>query len=167
MHQLIAQQAATLPVQMMCALAGIPRSGYYRFLHRPSVGESPEEVVVRARIHNICLQYGFYGYRRVAEELRRAGFCVNHKRILRLMRTDNLLCVRKRRWMMRTTNSAHSYRVYPNLAAEVVLTEPNRLWVADITYIRLRREFIYLAAILDAFSRRVVGCALVATSTRN
>ena len=160
MYQLIAHEAATLPVQMMCALAGIPRSGYYRFLRRPSVVESPDEVALRARIHDICLNYGFYGYRRVTEELRRAGFCVNHKRILRFMRTDNLLCVRKRRWMICTTNSAHSYRVYPNLAAEVALTEPNRLWVADITYIRLRREFIYLAAILDAFSRRVIGWAL-------
>ena len=160
MYQLIAHESATRPVRLLCALVGIPRSGYYRFLHHPSVVESPEEVALRARIHDICVDFGFYGYRRVTEELRRAGFCVNHKRILRLMRTDNLLCVRKRRWMVCTTNSAHGYRVYPNLAREIVLTGPNQLWVADITYIRLRQEFIYLAAILDAFSRRVIGWAL-------
>jgi putative transposase len=160
MYQLITHETATFPVQMMCGLVGLPRSGYYRFLHRPSVLQLRGELVLRARIHDICLHYGFYGYRRVTEELRRAGFCVNHKRILRLMRTDNLLCVRKRRWMICTTNSAHNYRVFPNLTAEVTLTEPNRLWVADITYIRLRQEFIYLAAILDAFSRRVIGWAL-------
>ena len=174
MYPLIAREAARLPdavpagrqgqgplpVQMMCDLAELPRSGYYRFVHRQPMVETLEEMELRARIHDICVDFGFYGYRRVTAELHRRGYCVNHKRVFRLMCTDNLLCVRKRRWVVCTTDSAHGYRVYPNLAAELPLRGPNQLWVADITYIRLRREFIYLAAILDAFSRRVIGWAL-------
>jgi transposase InsO family protein len=163
MYPLIAREAETLSVQIMCGLAALPRSGYYRYVHRQPIGETLEEMELRARIHDICLDFGFYGYRRVTAALHRRGYYVNHKRVFRLMRTDNLLCVRKRRWMICTTNSAHGYRVYPNLAAELTLTGPNQLWVADITYIRLRREFIYLAAILDAFSRRVIGWALSRT----
>lgn len=163
MYPLIAREAETLSVQIMCGLAVVPRSGYYRFVHRQPMGETLEEMELRARIHDICLDFGFYGYRRVTAELHRRGYGVNHKRVFRLMGTDNLLCVRKRRWMICTTNSAHGYPVYQNLAAELTLTGPNQLWIADITYIRLRREFIYLAAILDAFSRRVIGWALSRT----
>lgn len=100
-----------------------------------------------------------YGYRRVTAELHRRGCIINHKRILALMRKDNLLCLKKKRWLC-TTNSSHAYRVYPNLARDVVLTHLNQLWVADITYVRLARQFVYLAVVLDAFSRRAIGWAV-------
>ena len=100
-----------------------------------------------------------YGYRRITAALQRAGWEVNHKRVLRLMRADNLLCLRKRAFV-RTTDSDHDLRIYPNLARELKPSGLNQLWVADITYIRLLLEFVYLAVILDAFSRRVIGWAL-------
>jgi transposase InsO family protein len=96
--------------------------------------------------------------RRFAEELKRQGWQVNYKRVLRLMRLDNLLCLRKRRFIA-TTDSAHALPVYPNLARDLHFDGPNQLWVADITYIRLRNEFIYLAVVLDAYSRRCIGSA--------
>jgi putative transposase len=107
----------------------------------------------------VCAEATSYGYRRATEELRRRGFCVGRKRIRALMHKENLHCRRKKRWIP-TTDSKHGYRIYANLAQEMVLVRPNQLWVADITYIRLRSEFVYLAVILDAFSRRVVGWAL-------
>jgi putative transposase len=100
-----------------------------------------------------------YGYRRVQAELKRRGHELNHKRVRRLMREDNLLCLRRRSFV-RTTDSKHGFTVYPNLAREMMLTDINQLWVADITYIRLRSEFVYLAVILDAYSRRVIGWEL-------
>src|SRR3954469_16133690 len=100
-----------------------------------------------------------YGYRRITAELQQRGFEVNHKRVLRMMREDNLLCVRRRAFVI-TTDSRHNLPVYPNLAREITATAVNQLWVADITYIRLRTEFVYLAVVLDAFSRRVIGWAL-------
>jgi transposase InsO family protein len=105
------------------------------------------------------LQWPSYGRPRITAELRRRGWQVNPKRVYRLLREDNLLCVRKRRFVV-TTNSNHGLRVYPNVARDMVLTGVDQLWRADITYIRLREEFVYLAVILDAFSRRVVGWAL-------
>src|SRR6202795_4618247 len=101
-----------------------------------------------------------YGYRRIAAQLRRDGFVVNHKRVLRLMRHDNLLCLRKRPFVPVTTDSTHAWRVVPNLARGLVPTGLDQLWVADITYVRLLEEFAYLAVLLDAFSRRVIGWAL-------
>ena len=111
------------------------------------------------QIQRIALEMGFYGYRRVRAALQQEGWRVNGKRVLRLMREDNLLCLRQRKWI-RTTDSSHRLPVYPNLVPELVLTGMNQLWVADITYIRLRWEFIYLALILDVFSRRSVGWQL-------
>jgi len=110
-------------------------------------------------VQKIALSQPSYGYRRVQAELQRRGQRVNHKRVRRLMREDNLLCLRRRSFV-RTTDSGHGFRVYPNLAREMVLTDINQLWVADITYIRLSSEFIYLAVILDAYSRRVIGWEL-------
>lgn len=101
-----------------------------------------------------------YGWRRITAELEGCGWKVNHERVKRLIREDNLLCVRRRKFLVVTTNSNHSYRVYPNLAAEMQLSGINQLRVADITYIRLELEFVYLAVILDAFSRRVVEWTL-------
>lgn len=114
---------------------------------------------LRSEVQKIALQMPSYGYRRVRGELQRRGQRVNHKRVRRLMREDNLLCVRRRSFV-HTTDSRHGFTVYPNLAKEMVLTDINQLWVADITYIRLRSEFIYLSVILDAYSRRVIGWEL-------
>ncbi len=157
MHPLIDQISPKVSTQHLCRLAGVSRCGYYRHLERRSTTE--ERDPARNQIQQICAEYPSYGYRRVSRELYRRGSCVNHKRVLALMRKENLLCRPRRRWV-RTTDSSHSYRVYSNLAQTMVLTEPNQLWVADITYIRLVHGFAYLAVILDAFSRRAVGWAL-------
>jgi transposase InsO family protein len=114
---------------------------------------------LRSQIQGIALRWPAYGYRRVHAELRRQGWSVNHKRILRLMRADNLLCLRRRKYIL-TTDSKHGLPIYSNLADAMVLTGIDQLWVADITYIRLRLEFVYLAVLLDAFSRRCIGWAL-------
>jgi transposase InsO family protein len=114
---------------------------------------------LRRTIQEIALQMPTYGYRPMTAELRRRGWATNHKRVLRLMRAENLLC-RPRRRFVATTDSAHSLPVYPNLARRLPITATDQLWVADITYIRLPTEFVYLAVVLDAFSRRVIGWAL-------
>ena len=145
-----------MSARRMCAAAQLSRASYYRFVGR--VAEDPD-MELRSTIQKIALSQPSYGYRRVQAELRRGGQQVNHKRVRRLMREDNLLCVRRRSFV-RTTDSQHGFRVYPNLAKDLVLSDINQLWVADITYIRLQSEFVYLAVILDAFSRRVIGWEL-------
>ncbi len=145
-------------VEHMCALAGVSRAGYYR--HWESSAPRQEETFVRDAIQRIALTNRRYGYRRIAEQLRREGIVANRKRVLRLMREDNLLCLRARPFVPVTTNSNHGWRVVPNLARSLDLTELDQLWVADITYVHLREEFAYLAIVLDAFSRRVIGWAL-------
>jgi len=114
---------------------------------------------LRDEMQKIALESPSYGYRRISAELRRRNFDVNHKRVLRMMRQDNLLCVRRRAFVT-TTDSRHSLPVYPNVARGLEPTAVNQLWVADITYIRLREEFVYLSVVLDAYSRRVIGWAL-------
>ena len=114
---------------------------------------------LRDEVQKIALEWPAYGYRRITAELRRHGFEINRKRVLRLMRADNLLCVRRRAFVL-TTDSRHALPVYRNLARELAPAAVNQLWVTDITYIRLRNEFVYLAVMLDAFSRKVVGWAL-------
>ena len=141
----------------MCRAAAVSRAGYYRFIE--PVKENAEEMELRDAIQKIAVEMPAYGYRRITAALRRAGWEVNQKRVLRLMRADNLLCLRKRAFV-RTTDSDHQLQVYPNLARDLQPTGLNQLWVADITYIRLALEFVYLAVILDAFSRRVIGWAL-------
>src|SRR4029077_1675203 len=119
-----------------------------------------EDMEVRSAIQNVFVEHKRrYGYRRVSKELRRSGMLVNHKRVARVMREDNLLAVQPKTIVV-TTNSDHEFKVYLNLASRMKLTGINQLWVADITYIRLQREFVFLAVILDAFSRRVVGWQL-------
>jgi putative transposase len=147
-----------LTVARMCALARISRAGYYRSFKASAPRQ--EETYVRDAMQRIALKNRFYGYRRILVELRKEGFDVNHKRVLRLMRQDNLLCLRKRPFVPITTQSRHSWPVVPNLARSMVPTGLNQLWVADITYVRMREEFAYLAIVLDAFSRRVIGWAL-------
>jgi len=151
------QLEGVLDVSRACELARVSRAGLYREYaeHEPR----QEELELRDAIQKIALQNRFYGYRRVAAELRQHGRVVNHKRVLRLMRADNLLCLRKRRFVL-TTDSRHPYGVFPNLTKGLAIAAINQVWVADITYIRLREQFLYLAVVLDAFSRRVVGWAL-------
>jgi transposase InsO family protein len=147
-----------LTIERMCGLARVSRAGFYLWLTVEAPRE--EEMEVRTAIHEVVLEHrGRYGYRRVSRELRRRGLVVNHKRVARLMREDNLLAVQPRAWVQ-TTDSHHECEVYLNLAARMQLTGINQLWVADITYIRLRTEFVYLAVVLDAWSRKVVGWAL-------
>ena len=147
-----------LTIERMCVLAGVSRAGYYR--HWAASAPRQEETAVRDAIQRLALAHRHYGYRRIAAQLRREGLAVNRKRVLRLMREDNLLCLRGRLFVPVTTCSRHDWRVVPNLARGLVLTGLDQLWVADITYIRLQEEFAYLAVVLDAFSRRVVGWAL-------
>jgi transposase InsO family protein len=151
----------SLSIERMCQLAQVSRAGFYRSLQERLPVE--EEMEVRSTIQQIVLEHRRrYGYRRVTAELRRRGMLVNHKRVSRLMREDNLLAMQPRAFMV-TTDSKHELEVYLNLASRMKLTGINQLWVADITYIRLKTEFVYLAVILDGFSRRVVGWALERT----
>ena len=149
--------ATPIPVERLCALAQVSRAGFYRWRHAPEAEDA--DIDLRDEIQRIALEWPCYGWRRVTAELRRRGRTVNHKRVRRIMREDNLLCLRRRKFVV-TTDSNHNRPVYPNLACELVLTGLNQLWVADITYIRLEREFVYLAVVIDAFSRRVIGWAL-------
>jgi transposase InsO family protein len=138
-------------------MTGLSRAGFYRW--RVPRQATPVAMEVRDALQKVALQWPSYGYRRITPELQQRGFEINHKCVLRMMREDNLLCVRRRRFVV-TTDSRHNLPIYPNLARAVTATAINQLWVADITYIRLRTEFVYLAVILDAFSRRVIGWAL-------
>jgi putative transposase len=148
----------SLPVAAIFEALSLSRATHYR--HRGSAPRPDPDAELRDRIQRIALDWPGYGYRRITAELHRQGVAANHKRVLRLMREDNLLCLRRKRSFIRTTDSRHSLAVYPNLVPELAVTSINQLWVADITYIRLLREFVYLAVILDAFSRRCVGWAL-------
>src|SRR3989344_4452189 len=115
---------------------------------------------LRKEIQGIALEFPFYGYRRVSKELGRRKLPVNHKKVLRIMREDNLLCRRKKAFRPVTTNSNHSYNIYPNLIKNIEVTGLNQVWVSDITYIRMLEGFVYLAAIMDMFSRKCVGWSL-------
>ena len=147
-----------LTIARMVELGRVSRSGFYRFdgQARPSVATDMD---LRDAIQRIALEWPSYGRPRITAELRRRGWTVNPKRVYRILREDNLLCVRKRKFAV-TTDSNHGRKIYPNLAREMVLTGVDQLWRADITYIRLQDEFVYLAVILDAYSRRVIGWAL-------
>jgi len=138
---------------------GLARSSYYYQPRGATPAKRQADADLRDRIEGIALRFPRYGYRRMTRQLQREGFAVNHKRVLRLMRASDLLVKCRRKWLS-TTDSKHGFRVYPNLCQEVRPTGLNQVWVADLTYIRLRWEFVYLAVILDAFSRRAVGYAL-------
>jgi len=146
-----------LSVERMCGLGGVSRATFYRGLRRRVPSDADMEV--RHQIQQICLAHRRYGYRRVGAALRGAGLVVNHKKVLRLMRRDNLLALRQRPFVV-TTDSGHSRPVFANYARHMKPEASNQLWVADMTYIRLRCEFVYLAVVLDVFSRAVVGWAL-------
>jgi putative transposase len=144
-------------VNALCQMTGLSRAGYYRWRVPPL--SFPVEMELRDAMQQVALEFPAYGYRRITFELNRRGFGVNHKRVLRLMRADNLLCLRHKSFVV-TTDSRHNLPVYPNLAGVIAPVRVNQVWRADITYIRLRTEFIYLAVVLDAFSRRVIGWAV-------
>jgi transposase InsO family protein len=146
-----------MTILRMCELGHISRAGLYRF--DPEAERREEELDLRDAIQRIALEFPCYGRPRITAELRRQGWKVNHKRVGRIMCEDNLLCIRRRKFVL-TTDSHHDFRIYPNLAGKMELTGVDQLWVADITYIRLETEFVYLAVVLDAFSRRVIGWAL-------
>jgi len=151
----------SLSIERMCYLAQVSRAGFYRSLAQEVPME--EDLEVRSAIQKIAVEHRRrYGYRRITAELRRQGMQVNRKRVARIMREDNLLAVQPRAFVV-TTDSDHKLEIYLNLAGRMKLNGINQLWVADITYIRLLREFVYLAVILDAFSRKVVGWSLERT----
>ena len=159
MITLIDQQRETgtaFSLAAMCSVLAVNRAGYYR-TQRPPLGG--DETVLRDAIQRIALEMPGYGSRRITAQLRRQGWVINRKRVQRMMRQDNLLCLRRKKFV-RTTDSGHGLRTYPNLAPTLTITGLNQLWVADITYIRLQREFVYLAVLLDAFSRRCIGWSL-------
>jgi transposase InsO family protein len=142
----------------MCELARVPRSTYYR--HWAEEAPAEEETEVRDAIQRIAMEHRRYGYRRVSAALRlNLGLVINHKRVARIMREDNLLAVSRRRFVV-TTDSRHGFAVYANLVRNLTVTRINQLWVSDITYLRLGSEFVYLAVVLDVYSRRVVGWEL-------
>ncbi len=143
-----------------CSALGIGRSGYNNWTRQNHTQASdPEEMKLKNEIQTIAVDFPRYGYRRITIELHRRGFEVNHKVVYELMRIDNLLCIKKQ-FIPKTTDSEHNLPVYPNLARDLVLTSINQLWAADITYIRLVREFVYLAVIIDVFSRKCIGWKL-------
>ncbi len=145
-------------MEEQCQSAGVSRAGFYRHLQQTAPNEA--DLLLRARLQELAVaHHRLRGYRMLTALLRREGQQVNHKRVLRLMREDNLLSLRRRKYVF-TTDSTHALPIYPNLARRVQLTGLNQLWVADITFIRLRSEFVYLAVVLDAYSRRVIGWAL-------
>jgi len=149
--------ATPIALQRLCDLGQVSRAGFYRWQQMPPAID--DDLDLRDEMQRIAVEFPYYGWRRMQKELRDRGWVVNHKRVRRIMWEDNLLCLRRRKFVA-TTDSDHNRPVYPNLAGEFALTGLNQLWVADITYIRLEAEFVYLAVVLDAFSRRVIGWAL-------
>ena len=156
MYDIIQDRSQEVTLGSACSALGVSRSGYAKWLER---GPESDSMELRDELQTIAVEFPRYGYRRMTMELKRRGFTVNHKRVLRLMREDNLLCA-KRFFKPLTTDSNHSLRTYPNLAKGLEVTGLNQLWVADITYIRLLAEFVYLAVVVDVFSRKCVGWEL-------
>jgi transposase InsO family protein len=147
-----------LTAKRMVELGGVSRASFYRF-DEEATTRADRDMDLRDAIQRVALKWPSYGRPRITAELKRQGWKVGPNRVRRIMREDNLLCVRKRKFMV-TTDSNHDRKVYPNLKSEMELSGINQLWVADITYIRLESEFVYLAVVIDAFSRRVIGWAL-------
>jgi putative transposase len=151
------QSQGGLSIQRMCELATVSRASFYR--HWEEKAPTEAEMALRDAIQRLTVGHRFYGYRRIAVLVQREGYEVGTKKVRRLMKQDNLLAARRRKFVA-TTDSDHDFVVYANLAEQLIVTDVNQLWVADITYVRLLREFVYLAVVLDAFSRRAVGWAL-------
>ena len=163
MTQIINHELATQPalsVSRLCSAVALCRAEYYR--HSNCTPEAEPDLELRQEIQAIAADMPAYGYRRITAQLARNGVVANHKRVLQLMRKDGLLCVRKPAFV-NTTQSQHSFTIYPNLVPTLSIDGPDQLWVADITYIHLRRDVFYLAVMLDAFSRRVIGWQMDST----
>lgn len=150
-------QKTGMPVTHACSALKISRGSYYNWKNEK---QEDMDKYLRKEIEGITLDFPFYEYRRVSKELQRRELQVNHKKVLRLMREDGLICRRKRAFRPVTTDSDHSYNIYPNLIKDMEVTGLNQVWVADITYVRLLEGFVYLAAIVDIFSRKCIGWAL-------
>jgi putative transposase len=147
-----------LPVSKACKTLEVSRSSYYKWKDNGFIDLGDD--YLKKEIENIIIEFPFYGYRRVMHELRRRKIIVNGKKVLRIMKKYNLICRRKKLFKPVTTQSDHDYKIYPNLIKNIEVTGLNQVWVADITYIRLVDEFIYLAGIIDIFSRKCIGWAL-------
>jgi transposase InsO family protein len=145
-------------VQHLCKLAGVSRASYYRRFEVRAPREA--DVELTSHIQLLSLRYRFYGYRRITAQLRRTGRVVNAKRVQRLMREDSLIAMRRKPFAPPTSDSRHGFLIVPNLLRGLVSSGLDQIWVADITYVRMRESFAYLAIILDGFSRKVVGWAL-------
>jgi putative transposase len=141
----------------MCEMTAVSRASFYRDWEQKAPSEA--EVALRDAVQRIALAHRDHGYRRITPLVQRDGFVVGEEKVRRILKTDNLLAVRRRKFVV-TTDSNHRFRVHPNLAESMELTAVNQLWVADITYIRLQREFVFLAIVLDAFSRKAIGWEL-------
>lgn len=141
------------PVTVACEILGLARSTYYY------ESQERDETAVEAAIKAVVAEWPTYGYRRVTAQLQREGWEINHKRVRRLMQELDLSPPVKRR-KRRTTNSEHGFPRYPNLVQDLAVVRPDQVWVSDITYIRLHTEFIYLAVIMDVFTRSIRGWQL-------
>ena len=160
---IVDQMKAKYPIQVICDVIGYSRSRYY---YQPQTAKESEEEALKKAIAEVAGRYPTYGYRRITKQLQREGWNVNHKRVSRLMRELGLLAKRKIR-RKRTTNSVHGYKRYPNLVRGLVVKRPEQVWVGDITYIRLREEFVYLAVLMDVFTRSIRGWHLDRTMEKS
>lgn len=152
------QGDSRLTIREMCERAGVSRASYHRYEEERT--PSDQERALRNALQNTCLAHRKEGYRRICRRLRRDDHIISPRRTLKMMREDNLLSLRRNKFILPTTDSRHTYRVYPNLARNTQLTGPHQLWVADITYVQLREEEVYMAVVLDVFTRRAVGWAV-------
>ena len=149
--------AKNIPVSKACNALDVGRSAYYAWKNGEKLSDIESEL--RKIIEGIALEFSGYGYRRVTKEIHRRGTRINHKKVLRIMREEKLLCTKKK-YKPKTTDSSHRYQVYPNLAKDLEVTGLNQLWVADITYIQLLDQYVYLAVIIEIFSRKCIGWEL-------
>lgn len=158
---IISDFSDSISVKCTTELLEVSRSGYYKWFHRSNDHDNVNnsDLQLRKQIQDIAIEFPGYGYRRITAELRNRGCHINHKKVRRLMKEDNLLCVKKK-FKPTTTDSNHKEKIYLNLVKDLQVTGINQLWVADITYIQLLNEFVYLAVIIDVFSRRCIGWEL-------
>ena len=155
---IISENSDCISINRAAGLLDASRSGYYKWLHKShcSNGEIDSDIAIKDEMQKIVIEFSGYGYRRIKVELRNRGIVVNQKKVRRFMKEDNLICVKKR-FKLQTTDSNHGEKIYPNLVKNMEVTGINQLWVADITYIQLSKEFVFLAVVIDVFSRRCVG----------
>ncbi len=152
-------EESDMTISKACKALKIPRRNFYNWKNNPEK-TTKEERLISTEIEEIAVEFPKYGYRRVTKEMKRRGFPINHKKVSNIMQEKGLQCRKGRKFRIFTTDSNHGFPIYPNLAKDLEVTDLNQLWVADLTYIHLPRGFIYLAAILDVFSRKCIGWAL-------